>query len=303
MKETIQSHKEKERAFPAWIGISLFFIIFISINLIVPNLLLDLGILEDTNLKSSISMFYLQITMFASVLLAAKVSLWLEQKPFSSLGLSFKGHAKEFGYGILSAILIYALGFGLLLLTGAIQISGYQFSAGNLIYSWFFYLLVSFGEEIMVRGYLLGRLLQTRMNRFVALTVTAVLFAIMHLFNPSVSAVSLINIALSGILLGAPFMYTRNLAFPISLHLFWNWIQGSILGFHVSGNEIGNPLLALHIPENNLLNGGEFGFEGSIVCTILLFLFSAIFIFWGEKKRSRDGVDNNRIQITESANR
>ena len=38
-----------------------------------------------------------------------------------------------------------------------------------------------------------------------------------------------------------------------------------VLGYKVSGNEFSNEnLLILHFPEENLINGGTFGFEGSI---------------------------------------
>ena len=68
----------------------------------------------------------------------------------------------------------------------------------------------------------------------------------------------------------ASYIYTRNLCFPIALHWFWNWIQGPVLGYEVSGNKFCNGLLALRLPEANLINGGAFGFEGSILCTVLM---------------------------------
>ena len=62
-------------------------------------------------------------------------------------------------------------------------------------------------------------------------------------------------------------------------HWFWNWIQGSVLGYKVSGNEFSNKnLLILHFPEENLINGGTFGFEGSILCSLLLVLGTVIIL-------------------------
>ena len=84
---------------------------------------------------------------------------------------------------------------------------------------------------------------------------------------------------LAGCFLGASYIYTRNLCFPIALHWFWNWIQGSVLGYKVSGNEFSNKnLLILHFPEENLINGGTFGFEGSILCSLLLVLGTVIIL-------------------------
>ena len=94
----------------------------------------------------------------------------------------------------------------------------------------------------------------------------------------------MINLLLAGMLLGASYLYTRNLCFPISLHLFWNWIQGPVLGYQVSGNNFLFTMLKLNMPEKNVLNGGAFGFEGSLICTVLMILFTVLIIWWGEKR-------------------
>ena len=134
-------------------------------------------------------------------------------------------------------------------------------------------------EEVIGRGFILGRMLDGGVNKFVALLISAVLFSLMHLFNPSFAFVPFLNIMLAGCFLGASYIYTRNLCFPIALHWFWNWIQGSVLGYKVSGNEFSNEnLLILHFPEENLINGGTFGFEGSILCSLLLVLGTVIIL-------------------------
>lgn len=285
MEETMQPHNENEKASPIWICLSIFFIIFILINFLAPILFRILGILNDANTNSTESVLLMQITMLTSVVIAAIISLRIEGKPFSDLGLSFKGRSKDIFYGMTIAIVIYAIGFGILLLIGAVKVTGWNFNPLGLLYSLFFYILVSLTEEIMVRGFVLGRLLNTQMNRFVALLLSSIIFSLLHLLNPGISVFSLINIVLAGILLGASYLYTRNLAFPLSLHLFWNWIQGPILGFKVSGNDTSTSLLSLQLEENNPLNGGDFGFEGSILSSILIVVLAIIIIFLHEKKK------------------
>ncbi len=98
------------------------------------------------------------------------------------------------------------------------------------------------------------------MNKFLSLFVSALLFALLHLFN-QYALYLLLNLLLAGMFIGASYLYTRNLCFPISLHLFWNWIQGPILGYQVSGNDFGTSLLTLHLPEENVLNGGALGLK------------------------------------------
>jgi membrane protease YdiL (CAAX protease family) len=94
----------------------------------------------------------------------------------------------------------------------------------------------------------------------------------------------MLNLMLAGMLLGASFIYTRNLWFPISLHLFWNWFQGPVLGYQVSGTSTYPSVLTLRFAENDVLNGGAFGFEGSLICTVLMIVFTFLIIRWGERR-------------------
>ena len=152
----------------------------------------------------------------------------------------------------------------------------------DLLLSGLFFAMVAIVEETMMRGYVLGRLLRTRLNKFISLLISSLLFALLHLMNPNVAFLPMLNLVLGGLLLGASYLYTRNLWFPISLHFFWNWIQGPVLGYEVSGNRFCETLFSLRLPANNLINGGAFGFEGSLVCTVLATLFTLFIIWWFE---------------------
>lgn len=94
-----------------------------------------------------------------------------------------------------------------------------------------------------------------------------------------------INILLAGLLLGFMYIYTRNLWFPISLHLFWNWLQGPVLGFEVSGADFDKTLLTLNLPTKSILNGGDFGFEGSIICTALIAILIGVLWFTQHRRK------------------
>ena len=189
-------------------------------------------------------------------------------------------------YGLLIAVLFYLVGFGLSLLLGEIEVTGFKFESVNLLGSWVFFLLVALFEEILMRGYILGRLLHTRMNKFLSLFISSALFALLHIFNPEIDFLPMLNLLLAGMLLGASYLYTKNLCFPISLHLFWNWIQGPVLGYEVSGNNFISSMLTLHLPEDNVLNGGAFGFEGSLICTVLMIVLTILIVWWGEKREA-----------------
>lgn len=220
-----------------------------------------------------------EVLMLASGLIAACMVLGFRKLPFSGLGLSLKGWGRSLLNGALFVVFLYVVGFGLSLLLGAVEVAGVLFSPISLLSSLLLYFLVAVTEEVIGRGFILGRMLDGGVNKFVALLISAVLFSLMHLFNPSFAFVPFLNIMLAGCFLGASYIYTRNLCFPIALHWFWNWIQGSVLGYKVSGNEFSNEnLLILHFPEENLINGGTFGFEGSILCSLLLVLGTVIIL-------------------------
>lgn len=207
-----------------------------------------------------------------------------EHVPFSDLGLAVKGRAKDVLWGALVAAILYIAGFGILLSSDVIEVVGVHFDAESLCLSWILMLLVAVSEEIAMRGFVLGRLLNAGVGRYWALLISSALFSLMHLFNPNFSFLPFLNILLAGVLLGASYIYTRNLWFPISLHLFWNWIQGPLLGYQVSGGNFGDTLLALHLSEDNIINGGAFGFEGSIICTVLVIIGALVIMKYYSKK-------------------
>lgn len=223
-------------------------------------------------------------TLLAAVLPACFILTYFDRRPLSDLGLSVKGRGKDFLYGLLAAVFLYGVGFGLSLALGEVKITGVRLNITDLAGSFGVFILVALTEEIMVRGYILGRLLRTRLNKFLSLGISSVLFSLMHFFNPDVAFLPMLNLVLAGCLLGVAFLYTRNLWFPISLHLFWNWLQGPVLGYKVSGITLCPSLLQLQLPEYNILNGGAFGFEGSIFCTILMILMTGFIIWYFERK-------------------
>ena len=151
--------------------------------------------------------------MLLAVLTSAVILLYFERRPFSDLGLTLKGHARGLWYGLLAAILLYLIGFGLSLALGEVEVTGFQFDPLNLLATFVFCLLVALAEEIMMRGYILGRLLHTRMNKFLSLFVSALLFALLHLFNPNLAFLPMLICYLQVCLSALPFIYAQSL-FP-----------------------------------------------------------------------------------------
>lgn len=234
-----------------------------------------------------------EVLMLVSVLLAAGLVFRLRHIPFAVWGLACR--PVEWAKGLLFAVLLYVVGFGASLLSGAVQIASVFFSFPSLLLSLCFFVLVGITEELMMRGVVMGRMLQGGIPGWVALFLSSFLFSLMHLFNPDFSFLPFFNIFLAGILLGIPYLYSRNLSFSIALHCFWNWIQGPVLGYSVSGTQLsgnlsGDTLLTLQQTGSPLLSGGSFGFEGSLICTLLLIIASIV--LWRMKK-----MENGKLKV------
>lgn len=239
------------------------------------------SVLQKLGKEGVDKMFYFVLSetlMLIGIFLSAWIVWHFRGVSLAGLGRSLAIRKKDLLSGISLAIVLYAVGFGVSLLAGAIEIAGVVFNPSSLLISFVFFLLVAITEEFALRGFVLERMLQGGVNKFWALFLSATLFSLVHIANPNFDFLSFINILLAGILLGSSYIYTRNLCFPIALHWFWNWIQGPVLGYEVSGNKFCDGLLTLHLPETNLINGGAFGFEGSILCTVLMVAGTAVIL-------------------------
>src|SRR5258706_1502650 len=139
-------------------------------------------------------------------------------------------------------------------------------------------------EEILIRG-ILYRHLEEKLGSYIALAISAVIFGALHLANPNSSLVAAIGIALqAGILLGAAFIFSKNLLFPIAIHFAWNFPQSRIFGANTSWNEISKSLLTTRIEGSELISGGQFGPEGSIQATLFCLIVAAILMVMNHKQ-------------------
>lgn len=205
-----------------------------------------------------------------------------EKEKFINLGFQTKNRAKEFSVGIFLGAVVMILGYSVFIVLGQIQFVEINFNGTELILSVVLFISVAVTEEVLLRGYILKNLMVT-FNKYIALIVSAILFSLMHAFNPNIDWLSMLNLFLAGILLGLSYVHTRNLWFPIALHLSWNLFQ-ALLGFNVSGKKIYS-IVNFELTENNVLNGGDFGFEGSIFCLVLqVILIFGIARYYGNKK-------------------
>jgi membrane protease YdiL (CAAX protease family) len=189
---------------------------------------------------------------------------WVQPRPFRLLG-------KGAWYGALLIsvvfVVIWALG-SIEVVQGQGQTDRTNWSA--LAVFLLLFLLASLNEEIFARGYVQG-LVKHHYGRNSAIAVSALFFSMMHSFNPGVfaSVMPMVNIFLAGVLFAVARESSGGLWLPIGLHWSWNFMQGNVFGFAVSGNRV-ESLLQQAPTGSVLLSGGAFGAEGSLVTTLVL---------------------------------
>lgn len=230
--------------------------------------------------------------IFRLILLVAALSAgfictrWLEGLPWRALGLSF--HVRWWRDLIVGSL----IGISSLALATAIATAGGGLSftvsgraallqvGQTLILSAILFVFAALSEESLFRGYPLQTL--TRANlAWLAVFITSVPFAAVHLRNPNVVAgFTFINTALAGVWLAVAYLRTRSLWFPLGVHWAWNWALGSLFGLPVSGmtNLAPHPLLRGADLGPAWLTGGSYGIEGGLAGTVTL-LVSTIFIW------------------------
>ena len=223
---------------------------------------------------------------FGFLLLVTWICVRLRREPLSSIGLRLdRRWARELGlgacFGLASALLVVAMIWA---------VGGVRFeldparSVALLARGAYLFLFVALFEEILFRGFVFQRLVAGA-GIWAAQIALGLLFATSHWGNPDMQGATLAwataELFLGAILLGLAWLRTRSLALPIGLHFGWNWAQGHLLGFDVSGFEHAgwfNPVL---LDRAEWVTGGNFGPEASVFAVIVDAL--AIALLWNWK--------------------
>jgi len=131
---------------------------------------------------------------------------------------------------------------------------------------------VALFEELLFRGFVFQRLVDGT-GALIAQVSMAVLFAVAHWDNPGMEGATQVwatlDTALGAILLGLAFLRSGSLALPIGIHFGWNWMQGSVLGFDVSGIGQAGWLSPELLDKPQWLSGGTFGPEASVFAVLV----------------------------------
>lgn len=206
---------------------------------------------------------------------------FFDRRPVAVLGLGFsRGWIRESLIGLIAGVAVTGFLALILVLTGSVSLQLSEDLRGSLGALPFYLVLFSLAaavEEFMFRGYPLQAFAEGS-RRWIAGLLLCLPFTLAHADNPDVTMIGVVNIFLASVILVILYFQTRRLWLPITFHLSWNFAQSWLWGFDVSGIKIDNQLFTMTPVGSEIVNGGEFGLEGSILSTVLFALAIAWFL-------------------------
>lgn len=271
-----------------WRRILYFPLTKIIIGIIVCVGILSVGkigvkrLLSFTSLNEEIKTL-LGASVLAILVLAGYITLYKFYEKRKINELSEKGLAKNLISGILLGAVLLSLTIYVIYLN-----HGFFIISVNS----FIYILPGLGtafaaavsEEILFRG-IIFRITEEKLGSYLALAISALLFGAAHFANPNSTLLAALGIAVqAGLLLGAAYIYSKNLWLPIALHFAWDFTQAGIFGATSSGNIIGKSLLTTKIEGPVLISGGPFGPEGSIQATVFCLIAAIILMILNHRQ-------------------
>src|SRR5580658_8575790 len=283
----------------AWLRLLLFGCTFVVVALLIgiPAILTVTGTHLDA-LEKDVLQFLsglmagdylwlmLVLEFFTSVISVGIFRLLIERRTFPGLGWTLDGYVGEALTGFFLAPALLGLVAIAILLGGHVEWTDIIWEPTTLFISFGWMTIIAFSEELVFRGYILGNLMEWIPNKWIALGISSVLFAAYHAITPGIHTLAFVNLFLAGMLLGLNYIFTRNLWFSFLLHLGWNFFEGPILGFHVSGTTF--PSLFQAEPNGDLfITGGDYGLGGSMPMTLLLVVAILVLAWAFERKYQR----------------
>jgi uncharacterized protein len=232
---------------------------------------------------------------------AAILTVWLagrflDRRPFSEFGFRLgTGWWLDLLFGmvlgalLMTAVFFVELGLGWVEVTGSFETRGGAPFVISILFPAATFVCVGVSEELVSRGYQLKNAaeglnypaLGPRGAILLSWVLSSVFFAGLHADNPNATPISTLNIVLAGLMLGFGYVLSGELAIPIGLHITWNFFQGAVYGFPVSGfGAFGPTLLTTEQGGPALWTGGSFGPEGGLLVPAIMLLGMSLVALW-----------------------
>lgn len=236
------------------------------------------------------------LAMLLSYLIATKI----DRRKYVDFGFHFnKTWWADLGFGLFLGAILMVFIFVAELAAGWITITGTFSDLPQGVFwtgiaaAFIQFLCVGIYEEMLSRGYqtrnlaegLRGRFLSPRMALLVSYLITSSIFGLLHAGNPNATVTSTVLLVAAGLFLGLGYILTGELAIPIGIHITWNFFQGNVFGFPVSGTEAGSSFILIQQGGPDLWTGGMFGPESGLIGLAAILLGCLLIAGWVKMTR------------------
>lgn len=232
------------------------------------------------------------ITYYGYIIVIGIILLYW--KTFQKKTLSEIGITQKFGTyfaGAAAGVLLVGISALAVMLTGTIQYHGIF---KNIDFTIIMLMLGGFVvqgamEELLCRGLVLFSL-KDKTPLPVAIGVSTLLFIIPHLSalsegEPIFVMIGILDLILISVIFSILTVRFDSIWAACGLHSVWNFILFNILGLNLSGNdETTAAVFDMRSVSENILNGGEYGIEASIVTAAVLAAAAVILYVLCKKK-------------------
>lgn len=260
--------------------LAFMFIYFISMILsefvtIIAHYIMGYNVLqgEMISIQGMTLMKYYGYGIFMIVaILYCKV---VEKRSLKNMG--FNSKIFDYTRGILIGIVLVVMSIGLIMITGNISYNGVLENINYIIIFAFLggFIIQGAMEETLCRGFLMTSLAK-KVSNPVAIFISSLVFAVPHfasLLNGNLiyRCIGIVNIFLVSAIFSLLIIYRRNIWIACGMHSFWNFFLFNVIGLNLSGS--GKKPISIFdfsTSNENIINGGVYGIEASIITTVVL---------------------------------
>ena len=214
--------------------------------------------------------FNLWSTLLVSLIVYLFVKYYQKRNP-ASLGLVDKRKGKSYLLGLLIGSGMLGVSFLFSYLLSGFKIRTNIYKVDFKIYLLFMigWIFQGFEEEFITRSVLMNYLGAVRDPK-VGIIANSLIFSILHLGNSYFNLLAFVNIFLMGLVFSMLFYIGDSIYISAAAHSVWNFLQGNFFGINVSGIITSkNTIFLSESVGNELISGGGFGIEASLVVTIV----------------------------------
>lgn len=233
------------------------------------------------------------ITIQAAIIITATfICQFLRKQPLTLVTGRFNSSwLKQFGMGLALGTIIMVVPAIFLTFLGYANWQVNELSVSTVISGFSFFTAVAVAEEMLFRGFIFQRLMES-LGQWPAQIVISGMFLLTHINNPGMigmtKTLAALNIFIASVMFGLAFIKTKSLAMPVGIHFMANFMQGTVLGFGVSGVKEQSLVKAFAGECPVWLNGGEFGLEASVPGLLMVILVTVILYYWKPADKGKE---------------